>query len=173
MEEYEDLQEFFVDFLGVDTLNLQIVYDELLHLGRSPSPSVDQVKQQIQSFNGLLSDVSRYPRVKPEPLRRAKIFPVHIPGGEVKLFTGETNFAIVDRVTLGVCFAGQVKTLDFDLNEVHEIASFIQWLGLEERYLSLSVREISTVDQTDMRPVTPSEDKIRPIAHSLCRQVNI
>ncbi|KAH6999499.1 hypothetical protein EDB80DRAFT_724771 [Ilyonectria destructans] len=169
VDEYENLQEFFIDFLGVDTLNLQIVYDELLHLGRSPSPSVDQVKQQIQSFNGLLSDVSSYPKVKPEPLRRAKIFPVHFPGGEVKLFTGETNFAIVDRVTLGVYFAGQVKTLDFDLNEVHEIVPFIQWLGLEERYLSRSVKEISTVDQTDLRPVTPSEEKIRPIAHSLCR----
>ncbi|KPM39359.1 hypothetical protein AK830_g7176 [Neonectria ditissima] len=137
-EEYEDLQEFFVDFLGVDTLNLQIVYDELLHLGCSPSTSVNQVKEQIRSLNGLLSDVSSYPKVESELLRKAKIFPVSIPGDEVKLFTGETSFTIVDRVVLGEYFAGQVKTLDFDLNEVREIAPFLQWLGLETRYLSRS-----------------------------------
>ncbi|KAK7424668.1 hypothetical protein QQZ08_008551 [Neonectria magnoliae] len=117
VDEYENLQEFLIDFLGVDTLNLQIVYDELTHLGRSSSASVAQIKQQMQSLNGLLSDVKSYPNVKPEPLRKARIFPVNIPGGEVELCTGETTFAIVDRVLLGEYFAGRVKTLDFDLHE--------------------------------------------------------
>ncbi|KAF7557600.1 hypothetical protein G7Z17_g521 [Cylindrodendrum hubeiense] len=141
VEEYEDLREFFVDFLGVDTLNLQIVYDELLHLGRSPSPLVDQVKQQIQSLNGLLSHARSFPKVKPEPLLKTKIFPVNIPGGEVELSTAQTSFTIVDRVVLGELFAGQVKTLDFDLNEVRELTPFLQWLGLETRYLSCSIPE--------------------------------
>ncbi|KAK7403350.1 hypothetical protein QQX98_010871 [Neonectria punicea] len=151
VDEYEDLQEFFVDFLRVDTLNLQIVYDELVHLGRLSSASVAQVMQQIQSFSGLLSDVNSYPEIKPEPLRKAKIFPVKIPGAEVALFTAEATFTIVDRVVLGEYFAGRVKTLDFDLHEVREFAPFLEWLGLDSRYLSRSVREVSTVDQTDMR----------------------
>ncbi|KAH7127402.1 hypothetical protein EDB81DRAFT_662832 [Dactylonectria macrodidyma] len=172
VDEYEDLREFFVDFLGVDTLNLQIVYDELLNLGRSLFSSVEQVKQQLLCLNGLLSSVSSYPKVKPEPLLKANIFPVNIAGSKPLLFTGETSFTIVDRVFLGKYFAGRVNTLDFDLDEVREIAPFLEWLGLDTRYLSRSVREITSVDQTDMRPVAASEEKIRPIAHSLCRQVN-
>lgn len=169
-KDYEDLEQFFVEFLEVATLDLQLVYDELIRLGSAPDASAEQVTEQIRALNGLLGDSSAYPKVKPQRLRNARVFPVRTPGADVepKLSKAE-DFLIVDRAHLGRLFASQVRTLAFDLDQVHELTPFLQWLGLEDRYyLSHMVKEISMVDEADKIAVPLSHCRIRSKAYALC-----
>lgn len=168
---YEDLEPFFVGLLEVATLDLQLVYDELIRLGTAQGATVERVTEQIRALNGLLGDASAYPKVKPQRLLKARVFPVRAPGAEVEpeLSTEAEGFLIVDRAYLGRLFATRVRTLAFDLDQVHELTPFFQWLGLENRYyLSHMVKEISMVDEADKSPVPLSHCRIRSKAYALC-----
>ncbi|KAK2934816.1 Histidine kinase/HSP90-like ATPase superfamily [Fusarium oxysporum f. sp. vasinfectum] len=141
---YPDLEDFFVSFLGVQELTLDMAYDELKEMGsRVPPPSVAAVKETIWALNSLLDTTADPP--DEEPIFRGTVFPVRYPNKSVKLQSGRTQFAIADRKALGDIFAPQAKMLDFTLDEVRRLRPFLSWLDLESRYLSTSVREISTV----------------------------
>ncbi|KAJ0152697.1 Benzoate 4-monooxygenase [Fusarium oxysporum f. sp. albedinis] len=141
---YPDLEDFFVSFLGVQELTLDMAYDELKEMGsRVPPPSVAAVKETIWALNSLLDTTADPP--DEEPISRGTVFPVRCPNKSVKLQSGRTQFAIADRKALGDIFAPQAKMLDFTLDEVRRLRPFLSWLDLESRYLSTSVREISTV----------------------------
>ncbi|KAF9762845.1 hypothetical protein IL306_003313 [Fusarium sp. DS 682] len=74
---YKDLRDFFVDFLGVKTLTLPLVYNELLQLGSSKNATVEQVKANIWALNDLLPVSSERPDVS--KLLSSKILPVKYP----------------------------------------------------------------------------------------------
>ncbi|TXC00522.1 hypothetical protein FocTR4_00008130 [Fusarium oxysporum f. sp. cubense] len=141
---YPELEGFFVSFLGVQELTLDMAYDELKEMGsRVPPPSVAAVKETIWALNSLLDTTADPP--DEEPIFRGTVFPVRYPNKSVKLQSGMTQFAIADRKALGDIFAPQAKMLDFSLDEVRRLRPFLSWLDLDSRYLSTSVREISTV----------------------------
>ena len=141
---YPSLDDFFVGFLGVQELTLDMAYDELKEMGaRIPSPPIAAVKETIWALNSLLASTEHLP--DEGPVFRGVVFPVKYPNGSVKLQSGYTQFAIADRKTLGDIFGPQAKTLDFTLDEVRRLRPFLSGLNLESRYLSTSVREISTV----------------------------
>ncbi|KAG7413911.1 hypothetical protein Forpe1208_v008084 [Fusarium oxysporum f. sp. rapae] len=141
---YPELEDFFVGFLGVQELTLDMAYDELKEMGsRVPPPSVAAVKETIWALNSLLDTTADPP--DEEPIFRGTVFPVRYPNKSVKLQSGRTQFAIADRKALGDIFSPQAKILDFTLDEVRRLRPFLSWLDLESRYLSTSVREISTV----------------------------
>ena len=167
---YDDLFELFVECLGVNTLNLQIVYDDLLKLASSPSVSVEDVKRQIWVFNGFL-ETSGFPaaNIDAHRIRNSRIFPTRYPNGEVELSSYVDDCAIVDRMHLGQYFRGQMKTLDFSLNEVNGLGTFFSWVGLESKYMSKLVKEISVIDSTGALPVPLANCGIRSKAHALCR----
>ncbi|KAF4452438.1 hypothetical protein F53441_4718 [Fusarium austroafricanum] len=141
---YPDMEDFFVSFLGVQELTLHMAYDELKEMGsRVPPPSVAAVKETIWALNSLLVSTGGLP--DEEPILLGAVFPVKYPNRSVKLQSGRTQFAIADRKALGDIFAPQAKMLDFTLDEVRRLRPFLSWLDMESRYLSTSVREISTV----------------------------
>lgn len=165
---YPDFEEFFVNFLGVQELTLQMAYDELKEMGtRVPSPPVAAVKETIWAFNSLLSSTENLP--DEEPVFRGTVFPVKYPNGSVKLKSGCTQFAIADRKTLGDIFGTRAKTLDFTLDEVRRLQPFLSWLNLESRYLSNSVREISTVAGGRMDKLQSPDREINRRAKGLYR----
>lgn len=165
---YEDLEDFFVNDLGVSLLTLEVVYDELIQLGRaSLPPSVKQIKGQIWAFNSLLASSEELP--SPTPLLESPIFPVSEPNGQIALCDAKTEFAIIDRAPLEESFAAQVKTLNFACDEVRQLDRFFRWLNLESRYLSRAVKEISTVQGMEKCPTSSKDRLIRPKAHALCR----
>lgn len=163
---YANLQEFFVDILGTETLSLELVYDELVRLGSS-TPSVEQVKQQIWALNSFLANSNRY--LAKERLIRSRIFPVRHPDGRIELTTMKTNFVIIDRTHLEDFFATRVKSLDFTLDETHRLHPFLQWLGLEGRFLSNLVKELSSFKGSAKWHVFSPEYTIPPRAHALYR----
>ncbi|KAM0421093.1 hypothetical protein ACHAPT_011164 [Fusarium lateritium] len=164
---YKDLQDFFVDFLGVKDLSLELVYRELDRLGSSLDATRDQIEPYIWILNSYISAGSQ-PQDATTLLDR-RIFPVRYPDGHVELGKAEVEFAIVDRAQLGEMFKPLVKTLDFDLDQVRRLGPTLNWLGLEARYLSEAVREISRVEGPSNEPLSAPERSIKPRAHALYR----
>ncbi|KAF4449063.1 hypothetical protein F53441_7607 [Fusarium austroafricanum] len=164
---YGDLHDFFVDFLKVKTLDLQLVYDELLYLGSLPKPTVKQVKANIWALNDLLPSSSERPDVS--KLLSTNILPVNHPQEGETLCNSETDFVIVDRMHLGSLFKHKVPTLSFNFDEVRRLAPTIAWLGLETRLLSNRVKEYSTIKGSSIVPLNSPKWEIRSKAHALYR----
>ncbi|KAF4340028.1 hypothetical protein FBEOM_6067 [Fusarium beomiforme] len=165
---YPDLEDFFVSFLGVQELTLGMAYDELKEMGsRVPPPSIAAVKETIWALNSLLGAAVDPP--DENPIFRGTVFPVRYPNGSVKLQSGLTQFAIADRKVLRELFAAQAKMLDFSLDEVRRLRPFLSWLGMESRYLSTSVREISTVAGGPMDKLQYPDREVREKADGLYR----
>lgn len=164
-DDYEDLRELFVENLGVKTLTLQMVYDELLQT--DAQASTDDVKAKLWSLNALLQTEQELP--DPVPLRRIPIFPVKYASGATAERTIETDFAIVDNESLADKFRSRIKLLDFSREEVLRLKPFLGWVGLANRYLSAAVRESTSVAEADSRPISTPNHDIKRKAHAISR----
>lgn len=165
---YLDLGEFFLDFLGVQELTVQMAFEELKYMGsQEPGPSVFKVKETIWAFNSLLDSEGGCPGS--HEMMHRKILPVRYPNGFVKLHAMVEDFAIANRKALKEIFETRVKLLDFTLDEVRRLGPFFEWLGAESRYLSTMVREISTVADDQMHRLQYPDRDIGQKAHSLFR----
>ncbi|OCL02139.1 hypothetical protein AOQ84DRAFT_424260 [Glonium stellatum] len=165
-DHYGALKDLFVDFLGVRTLNLQMVFDKLKEQGAGQS-SVEEVKKTIWLLNSLLQSERRHP--SPKPILESRVFPVRHPGGSVRLLASAAAFVIADRKHLHDLFSGEAKFLDFSTNDIPRLEPFFKWAGLESRYLSCSVREISTLCGDPDRPISHPDRDISRKAHGLLR----
>ncbi|KAG5790348.1 hypothetical protein H9Q69_010597 [Fusarium xylarioides] len=128
---YEDLKALFVEKLGVKSLTMQMVYDELR---QSPESSVEDIKVALFSFNDFLQ--SEDGNWDPEPIKRAKIFPIIYPDGTTALRSMDVDFAIADRDNLRSKFSDKIALLDFDLEDIHRLRPLFSWLKIQQRYLS-------------------------------------
>ncbi|GAW19639.1 hypothetical protein ANO14919_091280 [Xylariales sp. No.14919] len=166
--DWPSMKMFFVHFLGVSTLTLNMVYEELQRKGASENTSISEMKQEIWQFNSLLS-VSQE-RLDVGPVLKSRVFPVRSPDGSVALLSASSNdFAIVDRKALGMRFGDLAKLLDFTFDEVHRLQPFLQWAGLDERRLSVRVTEVTAPVSSDEGRLRESNLQIKPRAYALCR----
>jgi hypothetical protein len=140
---YPTLERFFVEFLGVEDLNMQMIYDELKQLGGTHNLGVEQTQERIKAMNECLKVAKEWP--DPAPILNAHIFPVKSPGGTTSLCTAEMEFVINDRQLLADCFSDKAKMLAFSLDEIRDLSPFFEWLRLESRYLSAAVSEVSGI----------------------------
>ncbi|OQE11913.1 hypothetical protein PENFLA_c069G02111 [Penicillium flavigenum] len=165
-DHYEDLKDFFIDTLGVKTLTLQMVYDDLLET--SANATINDTKSKIWSLNALL-EAEDYVNLDPKPLLRRPIFPVVYPDGTKALRSGDIQFAITDREHLASRFRGKIKILDFTQEEVRQLKTFFEWTGLSYRYFSVAVKELTSLsgETTRLHPL-PNRDLKRK-AHSILR----
>ncbi|RFU29542.1 hypothetical protein B7463_g6794, partial [Scytalidium lignicola] len=165
---YDDLEELFVETLGVKTLTLQMVLDELLQMA-SQAPSIGQVKEKLWVINSFLASGETAP--SPSLILEAKVFPVRHPNGKIRLSSVKNpcNFAIMDREMIGVLFRDKVKLLDFSLQEIRRLVFLIQWLSLETRYLSKSVKEVSKVNASPQILVSSPDRDVSAKAYGLLR----
>ncbi|KAF4959046.1 hypothetical protein FGADI_1924 [Fusarium gaditjirri] len=130
-ETYGHLKALFVGKLGVKSLTMQMVYDELR---QSPESNIEDIKVALFSFNDFLqSDEGNW---DPEPIKTAKIFPVVYPDGTTALRSMDVEFAIADRDSLRSKFSDKIALLDFDLEDIHRLRPLFSWLRIQERYLS-------------------------------------
>lgn len=171
VDQYEDLELLFVKYLGVKTLTMEIVHDELIRLGSSQTTTVDETVDKIMALNSYMveSDASTYP--DPEQMRAAKILPIRYPDDSVKLASAVGDFIIVDRSHLGAIFAKKIQRLDFEFNVTRRLRPFIEWLGLSGKYLSGQIREITQVDEENQQPLETKyrHREINLKAHALYR----
>ncbi|KAK7947037.1 uncharacterized protein PG986_011358 [Apiospora aurea] len=164
---YEDLEDFFVNLLGVETQTAKMVYEKLTAEETTRLP-IEEIKDTILAFSSLLaSEGSVY---DPGPVLQNKVFPVRLPGSGVRLLqNGNEGFAIWDRKPLGDAFLDEAKFLDFSMDLVRGLGSFIEWAGLGNRYLSKAVKDFSAVDSSLTRVVTSPRLLVQTKAHALVR----
>jgi hypothetical protein len=146
-----------------------MVLDKLITQGSQPTP-VDEVKKTLRLLNSYLESTEDLP--SPKQLLKRKVFPVRYPNGIVELCSSTVNFAIADRKHLLDLFSTEAKFLDFDINEIANIEPFLRWTGLENRYLSCSVKEISTLHGDSHRSLTSADRNISRKAYGLLRCVS-
>lgn len=164
-DHFEDLKDFFVAFLGVAELDFAMVLDKLVE--STGQASVAEIKDTLWVFNSLL--LGQNPLQSPEQILESRIFPVRYPNGQVELRTSRIDFGIVDRQRFGNAFSNQAKLLDFSLDEVRRLKPFFQWAGLENRYLSSVVKEISRLQGGDPTPISTQDRDVSRRARSLFR----
>lgn len=165
---YEDLEDFFLEVLGVKTLTAQMAYDGLKQT--TPDAPVARVKNTIESFSSLLR-VEPNRHLDPGKLLQAAFLPVRYPDGSVALRSTEVDFAIVDREYLGELFRGRVKLLDYSLEDVRRLTPFLQWAGLEHRHLSRCTREITSASSEARRSIKMRSRRLKSKAHAILRWV--
>ncbi|GFF57726.1 hypothetical protein IFM61392_07789 [Aspergillus lentulus] len=163
---YEDLDGFFTELIGVRTLTLQMVYDKLVEQGSGKS-SAEEVKRTIWLLNSYMQNENDLP--SPSQALKAKVFPVRYPTGSVELCSSAVDFAIADRKHLLDFFSNKAKFLDFNVNEIARLEPFLQWTGLDRRYLSSLIKEISTVRGDSHKSLTSSDRNIARKAYGLLR----
>jgi hypothetical protein len=164
-ENYDGLETFFLGILGVPQMTVQMFYDKL----RDPEAtlSADEARRDLIEFSALLQGAKD--ELDPSPVYCNAIFPVRMPDASLRLLSGSDAFAIPDRSTLEADFRDKAKLLAFSMDEVRCLQPFFQWIGLEDRYLSRAVKEISYSDKASARPISHPNRDIRLKAHALLR----
>ncbi|KAI1125093.1 hypothetical protein F5Y10DRAFT_284521 [Nemania abortiva] len=166
-EDYEDLEKLFTKVLGVKQVDLMMAIDELKHTGSRPSVLVPEAKQSIWTVNSLLSTETSLP--DPSDVLNSSIFPIRYPHGDVTCGSFSTEFFIVDREQLGRDFATKVKFLDFSLEDVVRLRPFLYWAGLQSRYISRCIKEMTSFPGEGTSPILSPEVQIRYRAYPLLR----
>ncbi|KAJ4246269.1 hypothetical protein NW762_013620 [Fusarium torreyae] len=163
-ESYGELKDFFVKKLRVMSLTPEILYDEL----RQPSQrNIHETKTALFTLNGFLKNVPIY--LDPEPVRKAKVFPVRNPDGTSVLSSVDSDFAIGDRDTLRAKFEDKISLLDFDLGDVRRLKPLFDWLRLKDRYLSRCVKETTSTSGGVAVPISSSNRDLKRKAHHITR----
>jgi hypothetical protein len=163
---YGNMENFFVKFLGVCTLTLEMVVDKLAEQGEERT-SIGEIKDTIRELNALLQSEEEHP--SPDRILRSNVFPIRYPNGGVKLCSSGSDFGIPDRQHLSELFFNRSMMLDFDINEVPRLEPFFQWTGLMDRYLSSCVKEISYLSGDSDRLLESPERDLGRKAHGLLR----
>ncbi|KAK4173636.1 hypothetical protein QBC36DRAFT_53569 [Triangularia setosa] len=163
---YGGLRDFFVNTLKAAKMTTNMVYDKL-KAQHDESFSVREARETLLVFNSLLAAGSE--DFDPAPILQNRVFPVRFPGGDIRLCRSDDAFSLLDHEPLGEAFAHVAKFLDFDLQELQILQPFIQWAGLGNRYLSASVKEITSADSESTRTMSSPHREIRAKAHALLR----
>lgn len=146
-------------------------YNRLLALGDGPNARPDEVKAALLGFNALLSS-NTIQLPDPLPFLKSNLFPVTGKNKHASLVSASTDFAIPDRRYLASRFAGKAVLLDFSPDEVHRLKPLLQWSGLENRYLSTVIREVTFVSGGPTFPLAIPKLEVAPKAQALLRIAN-
>jgi len=141
---YPDLAGLFVDYLGVPKLNFTLAYQQLTEIG-STIPTIAYAKNVLWSLAASLTTDEPRPFFG-DKANTCHVFPVNLPDGRTRLLTALDNFAIIDRQDYAPYLKDKIKVLDFSIDEVRRLKSFIEWAGLTDRYLSRLVTERTVVE---------------------------
>ncbi|OJZ91020.1 hypothetical protein ASPFODRAFT_57246 [Aspergillus luchuensis CBS 106.47] len=163
---YKDLQDFFVELLGVPTLTAEMVYSKLLEQGRGMTP-INEVKDTIWLLNSYLQSEEDPP--SSTSLLESRVFLVRYPNGVVELRSSTVDFTISDRKHLSQYFFDKALFLDFSTEVVLQLEPFIEWAKIETRYLSSCVKEISCYTGDSYRSLTSPDRKLSQKAYGLLR----
>ena len=167
---YGDLEDFFVNILGVDTLNISVICKDLGMLSQSSRATrVADVKSKLWILNSMLKACDGDAEVDPSYWMDQHILPVRLPDGRVELLSADHEFYVLDRKHLEGGFRDKVRSFDFTYDEVLQLRPLIEWLRLQVRNISDHVEEITTISAGHDQPMSATDCVIRARAHALCR----
>ncbi|KIW28150.1 uncharacterized protein PV07_07832 [Cladophialophora immunda] len=158
--DYPELKCFFVDLLGVPTVNISILLHGLIDLVQAQEPSYSDVKSMLLALGPMFNAEAAPERsftMGLATLRKYSFLPVRLKDKAPVLQKMATRFFIADHERYGQAFEKKVELLDFTLEEFRLLKSFFRKLNLENRYLSACVTEASEVP----KPSVASKDFAR------------
>lgn len=166
-EEYNDLEDFFVDFLGVRRINVEMAIDELKDAGQRLS--LTDVKSSILTVNSLLEidKPGAYSLDSGDP-----VFPVREADGTLGCVSSSVEFFVIDLSYEAGVPKGRVRFLDFSLEEVIKLQPFLRWANLEDRLLSNNTKKFPSRGDSPAELVSDREQQISNRARALLRFVH-
>ncbi|KAJ4052179.1 hypothetical protein NW756_001612 [Fusarium oxysporum] len=144
---YPDLSLLFVSFLDVPKMSASLIYQRLLNVENTVQP-IPEIKKLFWSLLDSLTTNKGSSSVFANKIRICRVFPVKLPSGEFQPMSVLGDFCINDRPVYAAALQNKVNFLDFSVEEVHRLEPVIAWLGLTGRYLSKSVTEKTSVDES-------------------------
>ena len=129
----------------------------------------EQEVPRIQAIKDLFKELNSFGPCAPalDLLKGAPVIPVKGTDGLVRLAKATDAFVVVDRVHYMNLFADKIPVMDYSREESHKLGSFISALGLEGRYISQLVQELSMVNGASNDVVLTN--RIKRKAYSICR----
>jgi hypothetical protein len=150
---YPELEEFFVNVLGVSTVTDVFMMKQLAAAAAKPFKNADEIKRLMLSASQLLDVNSQSSQfgTSMEILQRSKYLPCKSPSGHDMFRSPEETFFIVDNKYYTEKFSGKLILLDFTYEQLSFLHELFRILRLDDRYLARHVRretsaETSTVD---------------------------
>ena len=168
-DNYKSLEELFVSFLGVSQVDLTMAINELKEAAGKTETLPEQLKESIWTVNSLLPSADKIPN--PSNLSKSGIFPIRHPDGHFSCVNDATQFYLVDREEYAETFKKKVKFLDFSLEEIARLSPFLKWIQITSRYLSTSVKAVTSIPGGGTRLSSNSERQIGNRAHAILRFV--
>ena len=147
---YPDLEDFFVNTMGVKAVTAEMVLMKLVGEKLSFNERRDIVLQL-----GTLIDKygSNIPVTLSPELLSGYVLPIRGPRGKSR--GGKAaRFLIADCDTLSEYFKDEISLLAFDVKEVASLKRFITWAGLEDKYLSKAAKTVLHPDPKTLRPIS-------------------
>ncbi|KAF5002364.1 hypothetical protein FGRMN_375 [Fusarium graminum] len=146
---YPELESFFVDFLGLPTLDIGVVYSDLINLGNNITLNFtgsreENAKKLLVKLNDDIVEYGKF--LDKEKLLQSNIFPVAQTDGHVRLCSMSSDFYIADRQYLHDSFHNKTDLLDLEPAVIWALEPFFLWAGLKGRYLSNVVTEASEIE---------------------------
>jgi hypothetical protein len=162
--QYGSLEPFFTKILEVEipTLELHITG---LKAAVSPSPSLDDVKQQIRNICQFHPNATNL-----NVLWDCKCLPVNRADKSLAWMSPCEPFAINDRKEYSSLFKDKINILSFTLEEVHEFEAFLIGLVLRHHFLSKLVTPATSADGGQINEQLTGD--LRRKAYAICRSVH-
>ena len=141
-DEYPSKKSFFTKILEVSEPTVEMYIDSLKAEARGKA-SAAQIKETMTLICGLgvgETDLSS--------LVEAKVLPVKFTNGATRFASASpkddfVDFAIVENTIHWDTFKGKIVVLDFSLEEIRDTRPLLEAMGLEERFSSNLVKEVT------------------------------
>lgn len=161
---YADLEEFFCNSLNVQTPTTADYIKQLRKLSSDSPLDIDEIKTAIYEVSALEASKDEL-----EHLCEMQFLPVKFPDGCIKVAEVTDTFFIADRVEYLEAFQDKVPILDFTIGEIRHLYRLLESLGLEDRYMSVSVQEETVVAQPSQEPSSRRTREFRKRARQIYR----
>jgi hypothetical protein len=155
---YNGLEGFFVQRLRVKKASPSMLINEIKRMAEAEIPRISDIRTRLVEIGMMLANIAIDNSILKalESLKATKFLPKKASGGTTVLVGVSEDFAIPDHQRYSNALAGHNVLLDLQVHEVQTLHIVFMHLGLTDRYLSSTVKEVSTVgvDFSDDEPLS-------------------
>ncbi|KAK2776158.1 INO80 chromatin remodeling complex protein [Colletotrichum kahawae] len=157
--EIQKCQQFFKTTLGIKDYTWHNIVPELVALDKLGLGNKAKMRSMYRALDiasqGLTAtsiDELNQAVPSPQDVLKGRVLPIKWPNGNITLEPATTELCVIDRKNLQQLFEKKIKMLAFTLPEVARLRPFLKWTGLEERYLSVSVKATTSLLEAGATP---------------------
>ncbi|KAL3478807.1 hypothetical protein BJX99DRAFT_256215 [Aspergillus californicus] len=138
---YPELEDFFRKHLKVRTPTAATYIGQLRTFASESPVDIAKIKSTLHKMNSVVLGPSNR-----EDLLGLRFLPVVMPGGRVEVLKPTETFFTADRIDHRSAFRGKVPFLDFSFAETRQLHTLLVFLGLQDRYTSVAIKERTVVE---------------------------